>query len=155
MRRVFQASARVRPSAFSLVVLVLAWLSGYVGLAGWDQGVRAARGEGAPGVFVAESLSCVRHPGHESCVCQGTFTPQGSDEERSVRLHAAERSDCASGAEVASVDSGAADRVYGPWGSREWMFSAALVFIAVGVTVVVSAGWFRPPREPGKACFDR
>lgn len=151
MRSLFRTWGRARPSVFSLVVLVLVGLLGYVGLSGWDRGVRAARGEGAPGVFVAESLSCVRHPGHESCVCQGTFTPENSGEERSVRLHAAQRSDCASGAEVASVDSGAADRVYGPWGSREWVFSAVLVSIAVGATVVIMAGWFRPRRESEEA----
>lgn len=108
-----------------------------MGLTGWDQGVRAARGEGTSGVFVAESLSCVRHPGHESCACQGTFAPEGSEERRSVRPHAAERGDCANGPRVAAVDSGAADRVYGPWGSREWVFSA-----------VVVTGWLRGRKAP-------
>lgn len=155
MTRVFRTLGRARPSMFSLVMLVLVWLLGYVGLAGGDQGARAARGEGTPGMFVAESLSCVQHPGHESCVCQGTFTPEEAEEERSVRLHAAERSDCASGARVRAVDSGAADRVYGPWGSREWVFSAALVTVSASVTVVIVAGWFRPRREPEGTGFGR
>ena len=29
--------------------------------------LRAARAEGVPGTFTAETLRCVRHPGHEAC----------------------------------------------------------------------------------------
>ncbi|MBR8743931.1 hypothetical protein DSY14_19760 [Nocardiopsis sp. MG754419] len=153
-----------RPSAFSLVVLVIVGLLGYVGLSGWEQGVRAAQGEGTPGVFVAATLSCVQHPGHESCVCQGGFTPEpehGSPDEggtvgaptgeRSVRLHAADRSDCATGEEIPAVDSGASDRVYGPAGSREWVLSVALMVLSAGVTAIVVAGWFRRPRPAADA----
>lgn len=149
MRRIRWAA---RPSAFSLVLSVAALLLGYVGWAGWEQGVRAARGEGTTGTFVASSLSCVRHPGHESCVCQGTFHPDlpdspGSQEgaedergERAVRLHAADRADCVEGVEIAAVDAGAADRVYGPGGSREWVFSAVLMLVGGGGAVAVVAG---------------
>lgn len=152
------------PSAFSLVLSVLAALLGYVGWAGWDQGMRAARGEGTAGTFVASSLSCVRHPGHESCVCQGTFSPgfpaspdsqEGSQDERgerAVRLHAADRTDCVEGAEIAAVDAGATDRVYGPHGSREWVFSAVLMLVGAGGAVAVVASWFRT--RPGRKARD-
>ena len=149
MRRIRRVA---RPSAFSLVLLVAALLLGYVGWAGWEQGVRAARGEGTTGTFVVSSLSCVRHPGHESCVCQGTFSPDlpdspGSQEgaedergERAVRLHAAGRTDCVEGVEIAAVDAGAAGRVYGPGGSREWVLSVVLMLVGGGGAMSVVAG---------------
>ncbi|GAB3721852.1 hypothetical protein [Nocardiopsis nanhaiensis] len=148
----------MRPSAFSLVVLVITGLLGYVGLTGLEQGVRAAQGEGVPGAFVAESVSCVQHPGHESCTCQGTFTPESAEDGagaagdgQDVRLHAADRSTCVEGEEVAAVDAGAADRVYGPDGSREWMLSALFVLVAVGAFGVVIGGWIRAAWIRGKA----
>ncbi len=141
-----RASARpsARPSVpFSLVLLVLAAAVAYVGLAGLDQSLRAARGEGAPGVFTATALSCVQHPGHESCTCDGTFVPEGSGEPRGVRLHAAGHGTCLEGEPVPAVDAGAADRVYGPDGSREWLFSLTLLASTAAAYAGVALVWAR------------
>ncbi|GHC71813.1 hypothetical protein GCM10007079_04560 [Nocardiopsis terrae] len=140
-----------RPSLpFSVVLLLLAAAVAHVGLSGFDQSLRAARGEGVPGVFTAVSLSCVQHPGHESCTCNGTFLPEvsgGLPEEdgqaRSVYLHAAGRDTCREGGTVPAVDAGAANRVYGPDGSREWLFSLFLVAGPVVVAVGVALVWAR------------
>ncbi|KOX22086.1 hypothetical protein [Nocardiopsis sp. NRRL B-16309] len=120
--------------AFALVLTVLAGTVAYVGLAGLDQGLRAARGEGAPGVFTATALTCVQHPGHESCGCDGTFTAADGGPAREVTLHGAGRDTCVVGTEIAAVDAGADTRVYGPDGSREWIFSA---FLLAGASLAV------------------
>lgn len=142
--------------AFALVLMVLAGTVAYVGLAGLDQGLRAARGEGTQGVFTATALTCVQHPGHESCGCEGTFTAAGGGPAREVTLHAAGRDTCVVGAEVEAVDAGADTRVYGPDGSREWIFSAVLL-VGASVAVLWSAvqgargvrgGLAREPRRP-------
>lgn len=127
---------RRRSAAFPLVLLALFVLVGYVGFAGLGQGMQAARGEGAPGVFTVTELTCVQHPGHESCTCHGEFAPEGTTaedgESRAVYLHAAGRDTCEHGAQIAAVDAGAANRVYGPDGSREWILSLLLLGAAVG-----------------------
>lgn len=120
--------------AFAVVLLVLAATVAYVGLAGLDRGLRAVRGEGTPGVFTATALTCVQHPGHESCGCEGTFAAMDGGSVREVTLHAAGRDTCVEGEEIAAVDVGSDTRVYGPDGSREWIFSA---FLLAGASVAV------------------
>lgn len=133
-----------RPSLpFSLALLLLAALAAYVGVAGLDQSLRAARGEGVPGTFTATSLSCVQHPGHESCTCSGTFRPGTGEADRNVQLHAAGHDTCREGEPVPAVDAGAANRVYGPDGSREWLFSLALLAGATAVCAGVPLAWAR------------
>jgi hypothetical protein len=154
-------SAYRRPCPrFSLVLLLLAAAVAYVGLSGLDQGLRAARGEGVPGVFTADSLTCVQHPGHESCTCTGVFTP-GADisdtgtpgaagtggEARDVYLHAAGHGTCREGEPVPAVDAGAANRVYGPDGSREWLFSLALLAGSLAACAAVALVWARWARS--------
>ncbi|MGW5876112.1 hypothetical protein ACWFMI_06085 [Nocardiopsis terrae] len=151
-----------RPSLpFSVVLLLLAAAVAHVGLSGFDQSLRAARGEGVPGVFTAVSLSCVQHPGHESCTCNGTFLPDASGEPeedgraRNVYLHAAGRDTCREGGTVSAVDAGAANRVYGPDGSREWLFSLFLVagpLAVAGGVALVWARWalYRPRRRSAR-----
>ncbi|RKS05121.1 hypothetical protein DFP74_0712 [Nocardiopsis sp. Huas11] len=135
------SAKRTFPS-FALALLVLAGAVAYVGFAGLDQGLRAARGEGTPGVFTAIALSCVQHPGHESCGCDGTFAGAGGGPDREVTLHGAGRDTCEVGAEIAAVDAGSDTRVYGPDGSREWIFSALLLAGAGAVALwsAVQAG---------------
>jgi hypothetical protein len=137
-----------RPSPqFSLVLLLLAAAVAYVGLAGLDQSLRAARGEGTPGTFTAAALTCVQHPGHRSCTCDGTFVPDSADAERGVQLHAAGYETCREGEPVPAVDAGAANRVYGPDGSREWLFSLTLLAGPVAVYAGVAAVWARWARS--------
>ncbi|NKY96958.1 hypothetical protein [Nocardiopsis alborubida] len=133
-----------RPSpGFSAVLVVLAALAAYVGFAGLEQGLRAARGEGAPGVFTVSSITCVQHPGHESCTCNGTFTGDGGGEPRGVYLHAAGRDTCQEGARIPAVDAGASNRVYGPDGSREWILSSFLLAACPALVGGVAANWVR------------
>ncbi|WP_435110921.1 hypothetical protein [Nocardiopsis synnemataformans] len=133
-----------RPSPqFSVVLVVLAALVAYVGFAGLEQGLRAARGEGAPGVFTVTSITCVQHPGHESCTCNGTFTGVGGGEPRGVYLHAAGRDTCEEGARISAVDAGASNRVYGPDGSREWILSSLILAACLGLVGGVAANWVR------------
>lgn len=131
-----EPGTRRRSPAFSLVLLALAVLIGYTGWAGLEQGLQAARGEGTPGVFTVAELTCVQHPGHESCTCHGEFAPEDAaadgGEPRAVYLHAAGRDACAHGAQIDAVDAGAANRVYGPDGSREWVLSVLLLAAAAG-----------------------
>lgn len=129
--------ARRPVPAFPLVVILLAALLGYVGFAGLDQSVRAARGEGTPGEFTALVLSCVQHPGHESCTCSGTFQAEDGPE-REVYLHAAGHDTCVEGSAVRAVDVGADNRVYGPDGSREWILS--VIVLAISSALVIGAG---------------
>lgn len=131
--------------AFPLVVIFLAATLGHVGFAGLDQSVRAARAEGAPGVFTATVLSCVQHPGHESCTCAGTFRAEGGPE-REVYLHAAGSDTCVEGSDVRAVDVGAENRVYGPDGSREWVLSVVLLVVAVALVVGAGFRVFRAVR---------
>ncbi|MEV2275712.1 hypothetical protein AB0I72_09000 [Nocardiopsis sp. NPDC049922] len=139
---------RTAPSLpFSLVLLLLATAVAYVGFAGLDQHLRAARGEGAPGTFTAVSLSCIQHPGHESCTCNGHFTPDDSREPRGVYLHAAGRETCVEGEPIAAVDVGADHRVYGPDGSREWILSVLLLLGPLAVAVGITVSWVRCRRR--------
>ncbi|WP_159945160.1 MULTISPECIES: hypothetical protein [unclassified Nocardiopsis] len=137
-----------RPSPlFSVVLLLLTALVGHVALAGLDQGLRAARGEGVPGVFTATSLTCVQHPGHESCACEGRFTAEGARRAREVSLHAAGRDTCVVGAPVPAVDAGASNRVYGPDGSREWLVCLLVLAACLAVVAAVAAPWARHLRR--------
>ncbi len=142
-----------RPSPqFSVVLLLLVAMVAYVGFSGLEQGLRAARGEGVPGVFTASSLTCVQHPGHESCVCNGTFASAGGGEPRRVYLHAAGRDTCREGARIPSVDAGASNRVYGPDGSREWILSSLILAACTALVGGVAVNWVRylrrgPARE--------
>lgn len=133
-----------RPSPqFSAVLLLLTAMVAYVGFAGLEQGLRAARGEGAPGVFTAISLTCVQHPGHESCTCNGSFTSAEDGEPRGVYLHAAGRDTCEEDTQIPAVDAGAANRVYGPDGSREWILSSSILAVCLAAVIGVAVNWAR------------
>ncbi|WP_247665984.1 hypothetical protein [Nocardiopsis sp. B62] len=145
-----EVQPRQAPSLpFSLVLLLLVAGVAYVGFAGLDQSLRAARGEGAPGVFTVSSLSCVQHPGHESCTCNGTYTPDSGGEARGVQLHAAGRGTCREGEEIRVVDVGAGNRVHGPDGSREWILSSVILAGSAAVVCGVAVTWIRHLRGAG------
>ena len=128
---------------FSVVLVVLSVLVAYVGVSGLGQGLRAARGEGAPGVFTMTSITCVQHPGHESCTCNGTFTGDAGEEPRNVHLHAAGRDTCVKDELIPAVDAGASNRVYGPDGSREWILSVFILVVCVAVVGGVAMNGMR------------
>ncbi|MBE3000881.1 hypothetical protein IDM40_19605 [Nocardiopsis sp. HNM0947] len=147
-----------RISAFGVVLALLAALVGWVALTGLEQDLRSARGDGTPGVFAPAEAVCVQHPGHESCTCHGTFTPDAADaaaddtqatnlaDARETVLHAAGRDTCVPETEVAAVDTGASGRVYGPDGSREWLLSGGLLAASALTLAVTGVRTFRPER---------
>ncbi|WP_156365663.1 hypothetical protein [Nocardiopsis sp. NRRL B-16309] len=135
------APARRRGSAFSVVLLLIAALVVYAGASNVDRSLRAARAEGAPGVFSGSHVECVQHPGHESCTCYGSYVPDSGGPERAdVYLYGRDRETCPVDASTAAIDVGADHRVYGPEGSNEWIMTAGV--IAAGLAM---GGWAARP----------
>ncbi|MET8144107.1 hypothetical protein ABZU32_27695 [Sphaerisporangium sp. NPDC005288] len=98
--------------------------------------VRAARADGVPGVFTAETLSCIQHPGHESCSWTGEFrSDDGAVQRSEVVLYGADRESLRPGERARAVDTGRAGRVYGPGGSREWVFTALLLLAGLAIVL--------------------
>jgi hypothetical protein len=86
-----------------------------------DPALRAARGDGVQGTFVARDLRCVQHPGHELCTWYGVFRRDGAADRSGVHLYGAGRESLRTGQVVAAIDTGRESRVYPPTGSREWI----------------------------------
>ena len=143
---------RGRPSsAFTVVLLVVAALLIHLGASNLDRGIRAATADGTPGVFTATRLDCVQHPGHESCTCYGDYRAHDGRERREVYLYGGDRRTCRIGAATAAVDVGAANRVYGPEGSREWILTAVLLLAGLALlarTGLTLASALRTGRAP-------
>jgi hypothetical protein len=96
--------------------------------------VRAASADGSPGVFTAQRLDCVEHPGHRSCSWSGTFQANaGGAAAREVTLYGYDEEVLRPGMTAPAFDIGHADRVVGPDGSNEWMFTALLIAVAAGI----------------------
>ncbi|MFC4586740.1 hypothetical protein [Sphaerisporangium corydalis] len=111
--------------------------------------VRAARADGAPGVFTARSVSCVEHPGHESCSWMGDFRSDAGGADRPVALYGSDRDSLRPGMETRAFDVGRPNLVYGPGGSREWVFTALLLLAGLAILVFPYAGLLmRSPRAP-------
>ncbi|GIH61737.1 hypothetical protein [Microbispora siamensis] len=99
--------------------------------------VRAARADGVPGTFTARSVTCIRHPGHESCTWTGDFrSADGAIRRTGVALYGADRDMLREGQQTPAVDVGRQSRVYGPGGSMEWVFTALLLLAALGILLV-------------------
>ncbi|WP_283133031.1 hypothetical protein [Rhizohabitans arisaemae] len=124
-----------RGGAFTVVLALLGLLLLYVAVPQLGPAVRAARADGVTGTFTARELACVQHPGHESCTWTGDFV---SDDRRAVRagieLYGSDRDTLAAGAATRAVDTGRAGRVYGPGGSREWVFTVLIVVVGLATT---------------------
>lgn len=138
-------------TAFTVLLLALALLLVTMAVANLGRGIRAATADGTPGMFTATSIDCVQHPGHESCTCYGDYRSHDDAIRREeVYLYGADRETCLIGRPTAAVDIGAAHRVYGPDGSREWMFAAALLLAGLGLgtrAVVVWTARYRRGRS--------
>ncbi|WP_169982586.1 MULTISPECIES: hypothetical protein [unclassified Microbispora] len=107
--------------------------------------VRAARADGVPGSFTARQVECVRHPGHESCTWTGDFrSSDGAVLRTGVALYGADREMLREGQRTPAVDVGRQNRVYGPGGSMEWVFTALLLLAALGI---LYAAYGRPVRN--------
>ncbi|MEU7898710.1 hypothetical protein AB0B45_38365 [Nonomuraea sp. NPDC049152] len=96
--------------------------------------IRAARADGVAGTFTAERLYCVQHPGHESCSWIGTFRSDDATVRRAeVAMYDSGRESHRAGTETRAIDVGRPNRVYGPQGSGEWMFTALLLVGGVAI----------------------
>ncbi|WP_188190380.1 hypothetical protein [Nonomuraea sp. SYSU D8015] len=126
-------------SGFTVALAVAGLLLLFVSVPELGPAIRAARADGASGVFTAKQLRCVQHPGHESCVWAGDFSSaDGRVRRQDVELYGSDRDVLAAGQTTAAVDTGRKSRVYGPDGSGEWMFTGLLALSGVGVLVVAA-----------------
>ncbi|MFE1077107.1 hypothetical protein ACFW31_01195 [Nocardiopsis alba] len=138
---------RNRFGAFNVVILLFALLLVYLGATNIDRGVRAATADGVAGSFTASDLSCVQHPGHESCTCDGAYlSDDGALEREEVYMYGRDRESCLLGDPVAAVDIGARTRVYGPEGSHEWIWIAGMIALGAGLGAWGARPLFRPTR---------
>ncbi|MBG0823472.1 hypothetical protein HS048_22330 [Planomonospora sp. ID91781] len=132
--RVVSAGARGRPSAFGVLAALAGVFLLCLAVPGVGPSLRAARADGVPGLFTARELTCVRHPGHESCTWTGEFrSGDGAVRRQGVALYGSDRESLRPGQETAAVDVGRPHRVYGPGGSREWVFTALLLAAGLGL----------------------
>ncbi|MFB9204706.1 hypothetical protein ACIBIZ_31990 [Nonomuraea spiralis] len=130
--------------AFSFVLSLVAGFLLVLTVPNLGTVVRAARADGAPGVFVPRTLSCITHPGHESCVWTGDFrSDDGAIRRSDVEIYGSDRYTHQAGQPVRAVDIGSGGRVYGPGGSNEWVFSALLLVVALGLLWFLHAGSLR------------
>ncbi|MFI9596772.1 hypothetical protein [Nonomuraea sp. NPDC052265] len=130
--------------AFSFVLSLVAGFLLFLTVPNLGTVVRAARGDGVPGVFVPRTLACITHPGHESCVWTGDFrSDDGATGRTGVEMYASDRYTHRAGQPVRAVDIGSGGRVYGPGGSNEWVFSALLLVVALGLLWFLHAGSLR------------
>lgn len=139
-----------KPSGFvSLLLLLTGCLLLYVSLPNLGNAARAATADGAAGTFTASRLTCVRHPGHETCEWSGTFrATDGSVELRGVKLYGSGRDTFEAGQKTAALDVGNAGRVYDPSGSNEWIFTALLLIAGYVLLALVAGRHLMPPPLP-------
>ncbi|GAA4938116.1 hypothetical protein GCM10023334_048330 [Nonomuraea thailandensis] len=138
---------RARLSVFTVTLTLFAGLLVFLGAQNAGTVVSAAFADGQAGRFVPRELSCVQHPGHESCVWTGDFASAGGTVLlRGVELYGSDRTTHRAGLPVPAVDVGAPARVYGPGGSGEWMFRALL--LAAAAAILWSLYGRRPRRTP-------
>ncbi|MEV7966113.1 hypothetical protein AB0O34_09025 [Sphaerisporangium sp. NPDC088356] len=129
---------RGRSPFFTVVLTLVGAFLLYLVVPNVGPTLRAARGDGDPGVFTARSVSCIQHPGHESCSWLGEFrSDDGRIDRAEVALYGSDRDSLSPGMDTKAIDVGRPNLVYGPGGSNEWIFTA-LVFLA-GLLVLVFA----------------
>ncbi|GAA1272745.1 hypothetical protein GCM10009677_27400 [Sphaerisporangium rubeum] len=125
---------RPRSPAFTAALALVALFLLYLAVPNIGPTVRAARADGASGVFTARELYCIQHPGHESCTWTGDFVADdGTVQRADVALYGADREMLQQGQRTKAIDVGRANQVYGPGGSNEWVFTFSLLLIAVAL----------------------
>ncbi|MGW0392208.1 hypothetical protein ACWDYJ_15215 [Streptomyces sp. NPDC003042] len=146
----FTSQPARRPSGFvSLLMLMAAVLMLYVSLPNLGNALRAATADGVAGTFTASRLTCVQHPGHETCEWSGTFrSADGERRRENVALYASGRGSIGMGQSADSVDVGNPGRVYRPGGSHEWIFTFGLLAAGYALLAVVAHRHLMPPRAP-------
>jgi hypothetical protein len=79
--------------------------------------IRASRGDGSPGVFMAERHDCTKR-----CLWYGEFRPgSGGASRRGVWIEGIDDDDLEVGATIQAMDTGARGNVYSPDGSPHWL----------------------------------
>ncbi|NBE51901.1 hypothetical protein [Streptomyces boluensis] len=141
-----------RPSGFvSGLVLAFACILLFVSLPNLGNVARAATAEGVAGTFTAGQLTCVRHPGHETCEWTGTFESAGGTLRRDpTTLYGSGRESLKEGQRVKAVDVGNAGRVYSPEGSHEWIFTALLLLTGYGLLAWLARRHLTPGPGPSR-----
>ncbi|MGV9305870.1 hypothetical protein ACWDLG_21040 [Nonomuraea sp. NPDC003727] len=131
-----------RSPAFAVAMTLVAAFLLYLATPNIGHVIRAARADGLPGTFTAQRLYCVQHPGHESCSWIGTFrSDDGTVRRAEVAMYDSDRESHRAGTETRAIDVGRPNRVYGPGGSGEWMFTALLL---LGGLAILAHLYVRP-----------
>ncbi|MGW1764070.1 hypothetical protein ACWCQL_08275 [Streptomyces sp. NPDC002073] len=148
-------TAARRPSGFAgSLLLALACLLLYVALPNLGNVARAATADGVAGSFTAGRLSCISHPGHETCEWSGTFrSTDGTVLREGITLYGSSRESLAIGRAAPAVDVGNPGRVYRPGGSYEWIFTVALLLAGYGLLAYLARRHLLPPRPPARAAL--
>ncbi|WP_248964386.1 hypothetical protein [Sphaerisporangium perillae] len=137
---------RRRSPVFTVALTLIGAFLLYLAIPNIGPAVRAARADGVPGVFTARGLDCIQHPGHESCSWSGDFrSDDGTISRTGIVLYGADRDALRAGMPTRAVDVGRPSRVYGPGGSREWVFTALLLLAGLAILVFPYAGSLRRP----------
>lgn len=144
------ARVTARPAPSRLVTGVLLATAAallYVSLPNVGTAIRAAQANGTPGTFTATKLDCVTHPGHESCTWSGIFRPRPGGQSRVVTFYGSGRDSMRAGEVRPAVDIDLPTRVYDPQGSREWIFTAALLLSGYALLAYLAHVHLMPPRR--------
>lgn len=92
-------------------------LMGYFTIPDYAPAIRAVRGSGQPGTFVAERLDCSKR-----CLWYGTFRPDtGGTARHNVWLEGADRNSLTVARSTRALDTGARHYVYTPAGNPNWL----------------------------------
>lgn len=106
-------------------VLVLAICSTDLG-----PSLRAARGEGTPGVLLVKSRDC-----HRTCTVSGTFTSDDGSLVRTGVVYGDGARHAKVGARLRALDTGDRGEVFKPHGSHTWILILTVMAMAVGTLV--------------------
>lgn len=144
---------RPRSPAITVVLILAALYLLYLAVPNLGTAIRAAKADGAPGVFTAQKLQCIQHPGHESCSWTGEFrSDDGRTRRTEVSLYGAGRNSLRAGEQTRAFDIGRSYRVYGEAGSREWVFVTLMILVSGAMLTFAGVRILRPrPRPAGQS----
>ncbi|WP_018658024.1 hypothetical protein [Actinomadura flavalba] len=128
------ARRRLRITPPVLLTIVAGTFLLYLGLPNVGLVWRSAQADvGVPGTFTATERSCIEHPGHSACGWRGTFRPATDAPERTGVALYGSGPGLRPGARTEARDTGRRSLVYPPGGTREWIPTAALIAVGVGL----------------------